>query len=88
MQDSSQLHDLTRYPLRWEHEEKARYYEDARFKERLLSPPSLAVPSRGRPDDWTTLPRPARPEPLASGAAPGAADEDPTESERRQQPAR
>ena len=27
MQDSSQLHDLTRYPLRWEHEEKARYYE-------------------------------------------------------------
>jgi type IV secretion system protein VirD4 len=65
---------------------KARYYEDTRFKERLLSPPSLAVPSRGRPDDWTTLPRPARPEPLASGAAPGAADEDPTESERRHQP--
>ena len=27
MQDSSQLHDLTRDPLRWEHEEKARYYE-------------------------------------------------------------
>ena len=27
MQDSSQLHDLTRYPLRWEHEAKARYYE-------------------------------------------------------------
>ncbi len=62
---------------------KARYYEDTRFKERLLSPPSLAVPSRGRPDDWTTLPRPARPEPPndtddAGGGAAGV-----TRSERR-----
>ncbi|PZP54115.1 MAG: conjugal transfer protein TraG [Agrobacterium fabrum] len=65
---------------------KARYYEDARFKERLLSPPSLTVPPRGRPDDWTTLPRPARPEVLESKSAPGAGDEDPTESERRHQP--
>ena len=65
---------------------KARYYEDARFKERLLSPPSLAVPTQGRPDDWTTLPRPARPELLESGSAPDAGDEDPTESERRHQP--
>ena len=65
---------------------KARYYEDARFKERLLSPPSLAVPKQGRADDWTTLPRPARPMLLESGSAPEAADEDPTESERRLQP--
>jgi len=65
---------------------KARYYEDGRFKERLLSPPALAVPSQGRPDDWTTLPRPARPELLESKSAPDAADEDPTESERRHQP--
>ncbi len=65
---------------------KARYYEDARFKERLLSPPSLAMPAQGRPDDWTTLPRPARPVVLESGSAPDAADEDPTESERRHQP--
>ncbi len=65
---------------------KARYYEDARFKERLLSPPSLAVPTQGRPDDWTSLPRPARPMLLESGSAPEAADEDPTESERRHQP--
>ncbi|KAB2803115.1 conjugal transfer protein TraG [Brucella anthropi] len=65
---------------------KARYYEDARFKERLLSPPSLAMPAQGRTDDWTTLPRPARPVLLESGSAPDAADEDPTESERRHQP--
>ncbi|MGX7744774.1 conjugal transfer protein TraG [Rhodopseudomonas parapalustris] len=65
---------------------KARYYEDARFKERLLSPPSLAMPAHGRPDDWTTLPRPARPALLEPGSAPEAADEDPTESERRHQP--
>jgi type IV secretion system protein VirD4 len=65
---------------------KARYYEDARFKERLLSPPSLAVPALGRPDDWTTLPRPSRPEMLEAGSRPDAADEDPTESERRHQP--
>jgi type IV secretion system protein VirD4 len=65
---------------------KARYYEDARFKERLLPPPSLAAPERGRPDDWTSLPRPARPALLESGSVPDAADDDPTESERRQQP--
>lgn len=65
---------------------KARYYEDARFKERLLSPPSLTVPTQGRPDDWTTLPRPARPELLEAGSAADDADEDPTESERRRQP--
>ncbi|MBA4806403.1 conjugal transfer protein TraG [Brevundimonas sp.] len=65
---------------------KARYYEDARFKERLLSPPSLVVPTKGRPDDWTTLPRPTRPDLLDSHSAGDASDEDPTESERRHQP--
>ena len=65
---------------------KARYYEDARFKERLLPPPMLAIPKQGRPDDWTSLPRPARPELLEAGPGPDAADEDPTESERRHQP--
>ena len=65
---------------------KARYYEDARFKERLLAPPSLSVPMQRRPDDWTTLPLPARPEQLESGSVSDATDEDPTESERRHQP--
>lgn len=65
---------------------KARYYEDARFKERLLPTPPLAAPARGRHDDWTSLPRLSRLELHETGAAPDTADEDPTESERRHQP--
>ncbi len=65
---------------------KARYYEDARFKERILPPPALVVPKQGRPDDWTALPLPLRPETAEPGSAADANDEDPTDSERRQQP--
>ena len=65
---------------------KARYYEDARFKERILPPPALVVPKQGRPDDWTVLPLPLRPETAEPGSAAEASDEDPTDSERRQQP--
>lgn len=65
---------------------KARYYEDARFKERILPPPALVVPKQGRPDDWTALPLPLRPETAEPGSAAEASDEDPTASERRQQP--
>jgi type IV secretion system protein VirD4 len=65
---------------------KARYYEDARFKERILPPPALVVPKQGRPDDWTALPLPLRPETAAPGSAAETSDEDPTDSERRQQP--
>ena len=65
---------------------KARYYEDARFKERILPPPALVVPKQGRPDDWTALPLPLRPETTEPGSAAEASDEDPTDSERRQQP--
>ncbi|MGO4563181.1 conjugal transfer protein TraG [Mesorhizobium sp. 2RAF21] len=66
---------------------KARYYEDARFKERLLPPPKLAASDVGRPDDWTGLPVPAKPDASASLPAGGdQGDEDPTESERRHQP--
>ncbi|GAA0207094.1 type IV secretion system protein VirD4 [Brevundimonas nasdae] len=67
---------------------KARYYEDARFKERIMSPPGLARPAEGRPDDWSKLPIPARPG-MAENAAPttiGDDEEDSTESERRHQP--
>ncbi|WP_279483703.1 conjugal transfer protein TraG [Aureimonas sp. SK2] len=67
---------------------KARYYEDLRFKERILPPPELARPAEGRPDDWSKLPIPARPD-AGERAAPttgGGADEDSTESERRHQP--
>jgi type IV secretion system protein VirD4 len=66
---------------------KARYYEDARFKERVLPPPKLAASDVGRPDDWTGLAVPAKPDASASLTAGGdQGDEDPTESERRHQP--
>jgi len=65
---------------------KVRYYEDARFKERILAPPTLTQPKHGRPDDWTTLTLPARPDIAEAKPLAEAGDEDPTESERRQQP--
>ncbi|WP_026784627.1 conjugal transfer protein TraG [Pleomorphomonas koreensis] len=65
---------------------KARYYEDTRFKGRILPPPALAAPKQGRPDDWTTLPLPPG-LPLAEvKLASESNDDDPTESERRRQP--
>ena len=65
---------------------KARYYEDIRFKERLLPPPALATPKQGRPDDWTSLLLPPRPQLVEAKPVEAAQDEDPTESERRHQP--
>jgi len=41
---------------------KARYYEDARFQERILSPPTLAQTGDGQPDDWSARPLPTCPE--------------------------
>ncbi|MBK3405206.1 type IV secretion system protein VirD4 [Sphingomonas sp. BE270] len=65
---------------------KARYYEDPRFRERILPPPALTKPDKPKPDDWSTLPPPEKPD-LANGRADGdAQDDDPTGSERRQQP--
>lgn len=65
---------------------KARYYEDIRFKERLLPPPALATPKQGRPDDWTSLPLPRPPQLAEAKPVDATQDEDPTESERRHQP--
>ena len=65
---------------------KARYYEDARFKERILPPPALTAPKHARPDDWTSLPLPPRPQTVEADRTAQTADEDPTDSERRQQP--
>jgi type IV secretion system protein VirD4 len=65
---------------------KARYYEDARLRERLLSPPELKRPDKPRPDDWSSLPIPARPEALDAQPADLSDDEDTTDSERRLQP--
>ena len=66
---------------------KARYFEDERFRERLLSPPELTPPETPQTDDWTALPIPARPEYSSEDPSPEPAeDEDPTQSERRLQP--
>jgi type IV secretion system protein VirD4 len=67
---------------------KVRYYEDIRFKERVLPPPKLDQHSSVAPDDWTTRPIPPRPQ-LDATDIPSLADgddEDPTESEKRRQP--
>jgi type IV secretion system protein VirD4 len=66
---------------------KARYYEDARFQERILPPPVLAKSKAAHTDDWSALPRPVQSEintPVGGQAR--ADDSDPTESERRHQP--
>jgi type IV secretion system protein VirD4 len=65
---------------------KARYFEDRRFQERILPPPTLTQPKQGRPDDWSALPVPPRPKIADPNPAPDGADEDPTQSERRRQP--
>ena len=65
---------------------KARYYEDARFRERLLSPPELKRPDKPRPDDWSSLPIPTRPKAGDARPADPSDDEDTTDSERRLQP--
>ncbi len=65
---------------------KARYYEDTRFRERLLSPPDLKRPDQPRPDDWSSLPIPTRPKAGDAQPADPSDDEDTTDSERRLQP--
>ena len=65
---------------------KARYYEDARFRERVLPPPELERSDETRPDDWSSPPIPARPGAGEALSAKQSGDEDPTESERRLQP--
>ncbi|MER9442214.1 conjugal transfer protein TraG [Mesorhizobium sp. M0340] len=65
---------------------KVRYYEDARFRERILPTPELdraAATDRG---DWSQLPPPTRPELADASAVSGNSYGDPSESERRLQP--
>lgn len=65
---------------------KARYFEDARFQERILPPPKLVRTGEPHPDDWSRLPIPARLPFNEAVAGTAEEDEDPTESERRRQP--
>jgi type IV secretion system protein VirD4 len=79
------------YPIR---AKKARYYEDARLKARVLPPPSLAVASEGtsggRPnrgaDDWSHLPVPASVEDAAEPIAGSFFEEDSDNSGIRREP--
>jgi type IV secretion system protein VirD4 len=63
---------------------KARYYEDHRFTERVLPPPELVSPAPKQSDDWSALPLPESPRSAIEAAM--VDDEDPTQSEHRQQP--
>lgn len=65
---------------------KARYYEDARFKTRVLPPPEADSSGEARPDDWSRLPVLAHHEGTESSGTVLLEDGDPTGSERRQQP--
>ncbi len=65
---------------------KARYYEDTRFKERILPPPELQPRAEVPADTWSQLPIPVQPVAVTALVVPEQDDEDPTESERRLQP--
>lgn len=66
---------------------KARYYQDTRFRERLLPPPTPVRPETACADDWSGHPLPLRPEVIdPTPAEDSKDDEDQTGSEHRQQP--
>ncbi|MBA4788642.1 MAG: conjugal transfer protein TraG [Rhizobiales bacterium] len=65
---------------------KARYYEDARLRERLMPPPKPSHGPTVQHDDWTALPLPVTQEGTDGSAAIEDQDDDPTGSERRHQP--
>ncbi|TGQ51276.1 conjugal transfer protein TraG [Mesorhizobium sp. M1C.F.Ca.ET.193.01.1.1] len=63
---------------------KARYYDDVRLRERVLSPPELTRSGKALPCDWSSLPTLNQPRVDEGPGTPS--DEDATGSERRQQP--
>ncbi|MCA2411288.1 conjugal transfer protein TraG [Rhizobium leguminosarum] len=65
---------------------KARYFEDRRLQERILTPPTLTKPRSGQADDWSNLERPEPPVVNTPVAAEAPTDDNPTDSERRHQP--
>ena len=65
---------------------KARYYEDARFQERIMAPPALTRPKEARLDDWSARPLPPRPPTPVARDGEEADDEDPKNADRRRQP--
>jgi type IV secretion system protein VirD4 len=67
---------------------KVRYFEDNIFTERILPPPEPEHASVAGRDDWTAIPKPAKPAPthVNTSIENGADGEDPTGSEKRKQP--
>uniref|UniRef100_E6VPW0 TRAG family protein n=1 Tax=Rhodopseudomonas palustris (strain DX-1) TaxID=652103 RepID=E6VPW0_RHOPX len=65
---------------------KVRYYEDPRFKDRIVPPPSKPEPLEAGHDEWSTLPLPPKPTLHANNSGSAGDDEDTTDSERRRQP--
>ncbi|MFX5187526.1 conjugal transfer protein TraG, partial [Acinetobacter baumannii] len=69
---------------------KARYFEDARLRERILPPPDLRRNSiTQKADDWSGLLLPPRPdiaEAPSGFASHGASPDDPAGTGHRQQP--
>lgn len=68
---------------------KARYFEDRRFKERILPPPDLAIPRSGpavsSADDWSSRELAASSE-MATTAGHGEGDGDPANAGIRREP--
>ena len=65
---------------------KVRYYEDPRFKDRILPPPSKPEPPDAEKDEWSSLPLPPKPTFQANISGNAGDEEDTTDSERRRQP--
>ncbi len=65
---------------------KVRYYEDPRFQDRIVPPPSKLEPLETGKDEWSTLPLPPKPTLHANNSNSAGDDEDTTDSERRRQP--
>lgn len=65
---------------------KVRYYEDPRFKDRIVPPPSKPEPLEAGNDEWSTLPLPPKPTLHSNNSGSAGDEEDTTGSERRRQP--
>jgi len=66
--------------------QKARYFEDRRLQERVMSPPAQRKIAAPAPDDWSGLAPPHAPADSPPLPAVAADDEDTTGSEQRRQP--
>ncbi len=65
---------------------KVRYFEDPRFQDRIVPPPSKPEPLEAGRDEWSTLPLPPTPTLHADNSSSAGDEEDTTDSEWRRQP--